>query len=136
MQCVQLVGGEASVAGTDARGGVARAGDASRINWTGVEGTRFSMGRKGEGEALLWDLGVRAGLGGPSGRDFIHDKRLFRCGGNKEGELFWVGVWDRILLSIDPWILTDLLEACEAVSLLLSPMIGSSISPKFKKKEH
>ena len=44
------------------------------------------MGRKGKGEALLWDLGVCSReeklLGGLSGRGFIHDKRLVRCGGN------------------------------------------------------
>jgi hypothetical protein len=44
------------------------------------------MGRKGEGEALRVDIGVGAGedklLGGLPGRDFAHDKRLFRCGGN------------------------------------------------------
>jgi hypothetical protein len=149
--------GEAGVAGTEARGGVARAGDASCTNWTGVKETKFSMGQKGKDEALLWDLGVCSRedklLGGPSGRDFIYNKRLFRCGRNgvlrlpvpflplllfndcKEGELFWVGVWNRTLLSIDLWILTDLLEVCDAVLLLLSPIIGSSISPKFKKQE-
>jgi hypothetical protein len=46
------------------------------------------MGRKveGEGKALRWDVGVGAGedrlLGDLSGKYFIHDKRLFRCGGN------------------------------------------------------
>ena len=87
LNAVRSIGaGEADAAGTEAWVGVAGASDASRANWTGVEGTRSSIGRKGEDEALLWDLGVGAGedklLGGLSGRDFIHDQRLFRCGGN------------------------------------------------------
>ena len=61
-------------------------GDLSRTDWASVEGTKFSMGRKGEGEALLPDLGVGAGedklLWVLSSIDFIHDSRLFRCSGN------------------------------------------------------
>ena len=78
--------GEADVAGTEARIGVAGAGGISRTDWAGVEGTKSSMGRKGEGEVLRIDIGVGVGedklLGGLPGRDSIHDRRLFRCGGN------------------------------------------------------
>ena len=103
--------GEADVAGTEARIGVAGAGGISRTDWAGVEGTKSSIGRKGEGEVLRMDIGVGAGedklLGGLPGRDSIHDRRLFRYGGNgvlrllvpflvlllfddcKEGEIYW-----------------------------------------------
>ena len=78
--------GEADAAGTEARVGAARAGNASRTDWAGVEGTKFSIGWKGEGEALRMGVGVGAWkdelLGVLSGRDFTYDKRLFRCAGN------------------------------------------------------
>jgi hypothetical protein len=145
--------------GTEARIGVAGAGGISRTDWAGVEGTKSSMGRKGEGEgeALRVDIGVGAGedelLGGLPGRDSIHDKRLFRCAGNavlrllapflllllfddcKEGEAYRAGASSGTLPSIDLWMFTDLLEACDAAMLCSSPKIGSSISPKFKKQE-
>jgi hypothetical protein len=106
--------GEADTAGTEAWIGVTGPSDASRTNCTGVEAITFSTGRKGEGEALLYASGVGAReerlLRGLSGRGFIHDKRVFRCGGNgvprllvpclllllvddcKEGELYRAGV--------------------------------------------
>ena len=77
--------GEADIAGTKARLGVAGAGGTSRTDWAGVQGTKFSIGRKGEGEALRMDVGGAGEdklLGGRPGRDSIHDKRLFRCAGN------------------------------------------------------
>jgi hypothetical protein len=81
-----LGAGEADAAGTEARIGVAGAGGISRADWAGVEGTKSSIGWKGKGEALRMDIGVGIGedklLGGLPGRDFIHDRRLFRCGGN------------------------------------------------------
>jgi hypothetical protein len=44
------------------------------------------MGQKGEGEALRIDVGIGARedklLGSLPGRDSIHDKRVFRYGGN------------------------------------------------------
>jgi hypothetical protein len=83
---VCLISIEADTARTEARVGVTGASNALRTNWTGVEGTKSLIGRKGEGEALLRDLGVGARedklLSSLSGRDFIHDKRLFRCGRN------------------------------------------------------
>ena len=60
--------------------------DASRINYTGVKAITFLIGRKGEGKALLYTFSVGAKeerlLKGLSGRGFIHDKRVFRYGGN------------------------------------------------------
>ena len=64
LNAVRSVGaGEADAAGTEARIGVAGAGGISRTDWAGVEGTKSSMGRKGEGEgeALRVDIGVGAG---------------------------------------------------------------------------
>ena len=149
--------GEADTAGTEARIGVAGASDTSSTDWAGVERTKFSTGRKGEGKALRVDVGVGAGedklLGGLSGRDLIHDKRLFCCGGNgvlcllvpflllllfdncKEDKAYRAGVSSGTLPSVDLWIVTDLLEACDAVMLFSYPKIGSSTSPKFKKQE-
>lgn len=59
MQCVQLVRVRAGAARTEVRIGVAGAGT-SRTDWAGVEGAKFSMGWKGEGETLRWDIGVGA----------------------------------------------------------------------------
>jgi hypothetical protein len=51
-----------------------------------VEGTKSLIGQKGEGEALRIDISVGVGedklLSGLPGRDSIHDRRLFRYGGN------------------------------------------------------
>ena len=88
---------EATIAGIEARGRVARAGDASRTNWTGVEETKFLIGRKGEGEALVWDLGVCSRedklLGGLSSENgvlglLVPFLLLLLFDGCKEGKLF------------------------------------------------
>jgi hypothetical protein len=83
---VRSIGTEANTARTEARVRVTGASNASCINWTGVEGTKSLIGQKGKGKALLRDLSVGARedklLSSLSGRDFIHDKRLFRCGRN------------------------------------------------------
>ena len=112
MNTVRSVGaGEANTAGTEARIGVAGASSISRTDWASVEGTKSSMGRKGKGEALRIDISVGTGedklLSSLPGRDSIHDRRLFRYGGNsvlrllvpflvlllfddyKEGEIYW-----------------------------------------------
>ena len=149
--------GEAEAARAGAGFGVLRAGGISRIDWAGVEGTKFLTGRKDKGAVLRIDTGVDVGkdrlLGGLPGRDFTHDKRLFRCTGNsvlrllvpflllllsndcKEGKAYRAGASSGTLPSIDLWILTDLLEAYNTAMLFSSPKIGSSISPKFKKQE-
>jgi hypothetical protein len=51
LNTVRSVGaGEADTAGTEAVG----AGDASRTDWAGVDGTKFSMGRKGVFDWVEW----------------------------------------------------------------------------------
>jgi hypothetical protein len=78
--------GEADAAGTEAQIGVAGASGTLHIDWAGVEGMKFLTRRKGEGEALQIDarVGVREDklLSGLLGKDFTHDKRLFRYAGN------------------------------------------------------
>jgi hypothetical protein len=75
--------GEANTTGIEARIGVAGAGGISRTDWASVEGAKSLMGQKGKGEALR--INTRVGIGedkwlsGLPGRDFTHDKRLFRC---------------------------------------------------------
>ena len=89
--------GEANAAGTEARVRVAGASNASRTNWTGVEETKFLIGRKGEGEALVWDLGVCSRedklLGGLSSENgvlglLVPFLLLLLFDGCKEGKLF------------------------------------------------
>jgi hypothetical protein len=84
---VHLLGaGEADAARIEARIGVAGAGGISCTDWAGIEGMKSSMGRKGKGKALRVDIGVGIGedklLSSLPGRDFTHNKRLFRYGGN------------------------------------------------------
>jgi hypothetical protein len=52
MQCVQLVRGRLMQQGQ--KRGLGLRG----LDWARVDGTKFSMGRKGEGEALRRDVGV------------------------------------------------------------------------------
>lgn len=72
-----------------------------------MQGAEFSMGQRGGGEAWRVGVGVGAGedgglLAGLPGRDFIHDKRLFRCAGK--------GVPRRLA----PFLLLLLSDDCEA----------------------
>ena len=115
------------------------------------------MRRKGKGEALRIDTRVSIGedkqLNSLPGRDFTYNKRLFRCTRNsvlyllvpflllllsnnyKEGKAYRASASSRTLPSINLWILTNLLKACDIVILFSSPKIGLSILLKFKKQE-
>jgi hypothetical protein len=53
LNTVRSISTEADTARTEARVRVTGASNASRTNWTGVEGTKSLIGQKGEGKVLL-----------------------------------------------------------------------------------